>query len=430
MTPRSLLPLLVLSLAGCASQAEETAPASCDARAKVDGVCPGVTSGEISSAGIACSATIEATPADVDGKLASAASGACIMLSAGSFGALNLPANVSLIGKGSSSTSVGGVKVVAGGAATVRGMRIGGTGLAVTGKGNLTIDRVHVAEVVKVPGISATDTNVTITQSTIENGGGFGVAAFCKTDCAAAKPTLVMRRVLVHGNKVVGIWAHGVDATLEGVQVSQSHAQNFLHGRGIEVAEGGSIKASRFAVLDNEDVGVYVDSSSADLKSFTISNNVRGIQLQAIPAAGAKLDDFLVENNKAIGIGITQGSLGIIVQGGLIAGTKSMNVPVDIGGMKEVGDGINWLGGSEVAILSSVKVQGSGRAPVIIESTGKGKFEGSLGGGDEIRGIIVQGGLEASMPATLSVASGIKSEVLTKDKALPVAAMMGASKSL
>lgn len=430
MTARLLLPLLALTLAGCGSQAEDPAPTSCDARAKVDGACPGVTSGAISVDGIACSATLEATPSDVDGKLASAASGSCVLLSAGAFGALKLPANVSLIGKGSSSTSVGGLEVVAGGAATVRGMKIGGAGLVVSGKGNLTIDRVHVLDVGKVPGVSATDTNVTITTSTIENGGGFGVAASCKMDCAAGKPTLVMRRVMVRGNKVVGIWAHGVDTTLEGVQVAESRAQNFLYGRGIEVAEGGSLKASKFAVLDNEDVGVYIDRSSADLKTFAISNNVRGVQLQAIPAAGAKLDDFVVENNKAIGIGITEGSLGIIVQGGLVANTKSMNVPVDIGGIQEVGDGINWLGGSEVTILSSVKVQSSGRAPVIIESTGKGKFEGGLGGGDELRGIIVQGGLEASMPATLSVASGIKSEVLTKDKALPVAAMMGASKSL
>jgi hypothetical protein len=427
MSKRLLLSLIVLT-AGCASEAPTTA-ASCDARAKVDGVCPGVTSGAVTADGIACTATIEATPADVDGKLASAGAGSCVMLSAATFGALNVPANVSLIGKGSSSTSVSGIKIIAGGAAFVRGVKIGGSGLSVSGKGNLTIDRVHVADVGKFAGISATDTNLTITASTIENGGGFGVAAACKTDCATSKPTLTMRRVLVRNNKVVGIWAHGVDTTLEGVQVAESRTQNFLYGRGIEIAEGGFLRASSFAVLDNEDVGLYVDRGGAELTNFTVSNNVRGIQLQAIPTAGAKLNDFLIENNKAIGIGITQGSLGIIVQGGRVAGTKSMNVPVDIGGIQEVGDGINWLGGSEVAILSSVKVESSGRAAVIIEANGKGKFEGALGGGDETRGIIVQGGLEPSMPATLSMPAGMKTEVRLKADALPVAAMMGAATS-
>ena len=429
MTNRALLPLLLLTLAGCASKAAETTTTGdCDARAKVDGACPGVTTEAITTDGVACTTTIAvATPAD-ESKIAGAAAGSCIALSAGAFGALTLPAGVSLIGKGASSSTVAGIRVTPGEAATIRGLSVSGGGIAVSGKGSLTIESVHVTGAGKFPGISATDTNLTISKSTVELGGGFGVASLCKTDCATARPSLSLRRVLVRDNKSVGVWAHGVNTVIDGVQVSATHAENFLYGRGFEFAEG-SVKATHIAALNNEDVGIYIDNAVAELTSFSVANNIRGVQLQAIPAGGAKLDDFVIDNNAALGLGITKGSLGIIVQGGLIANTRPMKVPVDIGGIQEVGDGINWLGGSEVTVSSSVKIQSSARRAVIIESTSKGKFDGTLSGGDETRGIIVQGGLEPSMPATLSVASGVKSEVLTKDKAMPVAVAMAASKS-
>jgi hypothetical protein len=157
------------------------------------------------------------------------------------------------------------------------------------------------------------------------------------------------------------------------------------------------------------------------LGSFAASRNVRGIQLQGIPAGGGLLEDFAVIDNKALGIGIANGSKGLIVQGGLVASTKQLEVPVDVGGLDVVGDGINWLGGSEVTVASSVKIQGSARRPVIIDATSTGKFEGTLGGGDETTGLIVQGGLSASMPSGLTINGSIKTDVLTKDQSMPVA---------
>lgn len=430
MTNRALLPLLLLTfptLAGCASEPAEPTTA-CDARAKVDGACPGVTSEAITTDGIACTTTITVATSADESKIAGAAAGSCIALAAGTFGSINLPAGVSLIGKGSASTTVAGVRVTPGTAATIRGVTVNGGGVSVSGKGALTLDAVRVTNTAAFPGISAADTNLTVTRSTIESGSTLGLASFCKIDCTTTRPTLTLRRVLVRGNKSVGIWAHGVDAVLDGVQVSETQPEKFFFGRGLEVADG-SVKATHLASLDNRDVGIYIDRATAELSSFTVSNNFRGVQLQAIPAGGAKLSDFVIENNDALGLGITKGSLGIIVQGGLIANTRPMKVPVDVGGIQEVGDGINWLGGSEVTVLSTVKIQSSARRAVIIESTAKGTFEGSLSGGDETRGIIVQGGLEPSMPVTLSVASSVKSEVLTKDKAMPVAVAMAASKS-
>jgi hypothetical protein len=425
MPNRLLLTILFAGLAGCASKSGETTTSDCDAHAKADGVCPGVTSDAINADGIACSSTLNVAPGE-ESKIGGAAAGSCVVLSAGNFGEINLPASVSLIGKGSSSTTVAAVRVTPG-TATIRGLKVAGAGISVTGKGALTVDASMIANS-SGPGISAIDSDLTVTRTTINDSASFGIAANCKADCMA-RPNLSLRRVALRGNKAVGVWAHGVNASFDGVQVTQTRAVNFLYGRGFEVAEGGSVKATHFAVLDNEDVGVYVDSASAELSSFAVSNNIRGIQLQAIPAAGAKLNDFVVENNSALGIGITKGSLGIIVQGGLVASTRPMKVPVDIGGVQEVGDGINWLGGSEVTILNTVKIQSSARRAVIIESNSKGKFEGTLSGGDETRGIIVQGGLEPSMPVDLNIAAGVKSEVLTKDKAMPVAVSMAAMKA-
>lgn len=433
MTKRILLSIFLFSLSGCSSSTEEptTSSSGCDARAKVSGVCPGFVSNAATTLSTACSKTIDvAAPADLDGKLAGATAGTCVKLPAGAFGAIVLPPGVSLLGKDPASTTVASVKVTGHAvAATIAGLKISGGSISAEGKGLLVIDNVHVTGAGKSPGISAVDTNLEVHATTIEKGAGIGLAAACKTDCATARPTLLLRRVLVSENKIVGVWAHGVIATLDGVQIASTKADNFLYGRGIEVAEGGELRATHLAALNNDDVGIYVDSAVASIVGFTASGNVRGVQLQAIPAGGAKLDDFAVENNAALGIGITKGSLGIIVQGGLVASTKAMKVPVDIGGVQEVGDGINWLGGSEVNILSSVKIQASARRAVIIEATSKGKFEGVLSGGDEATGIIVQGGLEPSMPASLSVAAGVKSEVLTKDKAMPVAVSMAASKA-
>jgi len=427
MKSRSLLPLLFLIAVapGCtASEADET-KATCDEHAKVDGSCPGVTSAA-STANVACSAKIEASSqADLDSKLPSAASGSCVMLGAATFGAIKLPAGVSLIGKGASSTKADSITIsgAAGATATVSGIQVGSGGIVASGGGSVTVDSVHVTGAAGA-GISAIDTSLSVTTSTIDGNAGFGVESACKANCTP-RLTLSMRRVMLRDNHAMGLLGQNVDVSLDGVQIENTQPVDFQYGRGIEIAWGGTLKAKNLAVLKNTDVGIFVQEGSAELSNFVSSGNQRGVQLQAV--TGGKLENFEILDNAALGIGITNGSQGIIVQGGRVASTKMLDVPVDIGGIQGVGDGVNWLDGSEVSVASSVRIESSARRAVIISSTSKGSFEGVLAGGDETRGIIVQGGLEPSMPSSLSIASGMKTEVLTKDKAMPVAVAVAAA---
>ncbi|MBI2394269.1 MAG: right-handed parallel beta-helix repeat-containing protein [Deltaproteobacteria bacterium] len=424
---RTILPLVLVAMfsAGCAEEEKDTGP-TCDDRVKTAGACPGVTGAAITMEGIACTQTIAAAnAADLDAKLPTAAAGACVVLNEGSYGVASLPAGVSLVGKGASKTTVEGIvtKGAAGGA-TIRGVTVGTGGIAVSERGTLTIEKVKVSGAASF-GVHAVDTSVIVRDTSIFNGTTTGLVASCRgADCASSRPKLTLVRTWVYGNMRVGVLANGFDVDIDTVEVASTRASSFLYGRGLEVAGGGSLVARRLSAVGNEDVGVFVEGGAVDIVGLTVARNVRGIQLQAIPAAGGKLEDFVVADNQALGIGIDKGSKGLIVQGGRVASTTAVKVPVDVGGMQEVGDGINWLDGSEVTIASTVRIESSGRRPLIIEANAKGKFEGTLAGGDETRGLIVQGGLVASMPETITVAAGVKTDVLTKDNALPVAVTM------
>jgi hypothetical protein len=432
---KHLLPLIAfVVLAGCSSKKDEPPVATCDDRAKTGGVCPGVSSAaEITSAadGVACSSQIPvANAGELSSKAAGAPSGACLVLEPGTYGAVTLPAGVSLLGRGASDTTVDGVSLTGGAAATIRGVTIGTSGIVASGKGALTIDRVLVSHASGY-GINVTDIDLTLRASTIEYSGKFGVAA--ASSCAGSpsmpctqRPKLVVQGVFVREAHGVGIWAHGIDVTVAGLEIDATRAQSFLYGRGLEVAaeadvgQSCSVTASSFAVRNGDEVGVFVDGCNADFSSFVSSQNIRGMQLQNIPDGGAKVQDFTMESNKALGLGISK-SKGIIVQGGRIASTVALRVPVDIGGVQEVGDGLNWLE-SDVSVGASVTIESSARRGVIIDSTSTGKFEGVLGGGDESKGIIVQGGLVAdAVQDGLNINGSVKTEVLTKDHAVPVA---------
>lgn len=428
MPKRPLLPLTLalLALAGCSSKEADPAP-TCEDRAKTAGVCPGVTEDAVSTDGVACTTKIDVTPGDLASK-ASSAAGTCLVLGSGDYPAVTLAAGVSLIGKGAAATSIEGITTTGADAgATIRGVRVGAGGIVVSGKGTLVVDRVLVSGAA-LYGVAATGTSLKLSASTIENTGSFGVYSLCKKDCLPARTQLSLERVRVQKAKTVGVWVHGgVDVTIDGAQIDHTDTSSFLYGRGLEVAEGATLDARRLACVDNADVGVLVDGGSAQFDGLTSSRNMRGVQLQGLGAG--KLVNFEVMGNDALGVGIARGTKGLIVQGGLVASTKKMSIPVDVGGVKEVGDGINWIEGSEVDIAESVKIQGSARRPVIIDSTSKGKFAGTLGGGDEVVGLIVQGGLEPSMPAGLTVVAGVKTEMLTKEKAMPVAMTVDMTKA-
>lgn len=414
--PFASIPLIALALCGC-SKDDSPASSACEDRTKSGGVCPGVTEQAINSDGIACTSKIDATPAEFVAKAAGATAGSCLIVQGGIYPSVKLPAGVSVVGAGAASTTIEGIGTKGHGAgATIRGVAIGRGGIVVDGAGTLTLELVHVSGTTTY-GVLADGTSLVVRQTTIDTTGSMGLYAM---NTSSGRTTVALDRVRVHHANSVGVCVHGkVDVTLDHVQIDHSKPVDFLYGRGLEIAGGGTVDAKNLAVVDNADVGLLVDGSAATLNGVTASRNIRGVQLQAI-AAGGKLSDFELVDNSALGLGIARGTKGLIVQGGLVASTAMVPIPVDIGGLKEVGDGLNWMD-SDVEVADSVKIQSSGRAAVIIDATSTGKFAGTLGGGDESKGLIVQGGLVASVPAGLTISAGVKTDVLTKDKAMPVA---------
>jgi hypothetical protein len=172
-------------------------------------------------------------------------------------------------------------------------------------------------------------------------------------------------------------------------------------------------------VQNNFDIGIFAIGGAVTLgPDLVVTKNLRGIQLQDVTSA--KVTGFELRDNGGVGIGCDNAH-GVVLQGGLVASTPLSSMPVDFGSSQQVGDGLNWLKGSDVSVDASVTFQGSGRRAVIADVTSTGSFAGTLGGGDETHGVVLQGGDVASSPSGLSIAGGTKVERLGAADALPVA---------
>ncbi len=402
----------VLATVACGSSSSpkggtKTPGAQCDADVRVDGLCPGVPAGAACVASRPCSETCAARvsvagDADLQKALSSAQSGTCLELSAGTYGAVQLPAGVSLVGDGADGVTVGEITLGVG-TASVRGVRT--SGIAATG-GRLRVDRVLVSGA-KGIGVSMSDGALEIVDSTIEQSGGFGVSVQCATPCEKS----TFKRVVVDRNTDVGIRGEGADFEVAGLVVMNTGPKDFQRGRGVEIV-GGSVGGSTVRVIDNADAGIVVFSGAVTLgPGLVVQNNVRGVYLQGVPSA--RLDGFDIVGNRAVGLGIDGASVSIIVQNGELASTDLHDVPVVGGGRESVGDGINWLAGSVVTVEATVSVSGSGRAAAVIDGSTEGSFAAKLGA-EEV-GIIVQN--VPSPDQAPSIADGITSDF----RATPVA---------
>ncbi|GAC1354230.1 MAG: hypothetical protein NVSMB47_07470 [Polyangiales bacterium] len=438
--PLSPLGLAVASLAfalvacsGGSSSAPSAAKPACDARTQLLGVCPGVATlavcaGVSCTDGVVCTATVNVDAPDrLSSSAAAATPGTCLVLRPGSYPAVTLPAGVSLLGKSSTDVRIDGIVATAGSSATFRGLGVGTGGIAVTGPGAVTIDRVTITGATG-PGLWLVGTDASVVASSIVDGASFGVAADCSGACTAASAKLSMQSVLVHGNKLVGVWSSGYALDLRGSEVSTTGRAALEFGRGLELIGGGTIAASNVLVADNADVGILVDKTSGTLgPDLGVVRNVRGVQIQGTPDAGLTLKGFEIRDNEGISVGLDRGAKSVIIETGLIASTKGWMIPAAGGGTANCGEGILWLGGSSASVADSVTIESSARRPVIIDGTSKGSFAGSFGGGDETLGVIIQTGDAAAPDPGLSIAGGIHQEVHTGKDALPVAAAVEAA---
>src|SRR5262245_39107847 len=94
----STFAVLMAGLTGCAGSDAPGIPTGCPEENEIGGACAGVpqaavcASGGACTSGVVCSSVIEVTDnATLTSAAASAASGACIALSPGSYGAVSIP---------------------------------------------------------------------------------------------------------------------------------------------------------------------------------------------------------------------------------------------------------------------------------------------------------------------------------------------------
>ncbi len=442
--------LLAAALLSCSSKKDATSPAapSCDERVKVSGVCPGVPASPVCAdskctQGAACTRTIDVgDSAALKAAASSATSGTCIAVAPGSYdGVVHLAAGVSLLGSNASTTSVEGVDcaVESTSTALVRGLTVQAGGLyaqqpgraAGTAAGALVVDQIIVKDA-NEGGIRAIDVSLTVTASTIEGGAAtavYGILGQCVDGkpCVAPQPSVVLRRVRVHDVPEIGVWLRGVSATLEGVTIESVRVVGH-YSRGLEVDSSAQVTGSALAVTDTQEVAVLVDGASADLSDFIVTRNLRGVQLQATPLTPAtKLSNFEISKCAGASLGLHNAAQGIIIQGGLVASTGKTSLVTGFGASEIMGDGLQWMGGSSATIDKTVTFQANARFGAIIDASATGVFDAKLGGGDEITGIIIQGGTVATPPAGLTTGAGLAVHVELGQK-YPVAAAIVASK--
>jgi hypothetical protein len=411
---------------GCGEDAAELPPCT-----QLDGVCVGVPpgalcEGDFCTDGAACSAVIEVPDdAALPSAVASAQSGSCIALAPGYYSAVTLPAGVSLLGRGAADVHVTGVIVDGGSGTVIRGLEVHVSGIELRGTTDARIDAVAVragtnaidvgegASVTVVRsdvggatfhGIWAIDSAaVTVTESVLAGSQGPGIWAQCSDGCAcASKPVVTMSQVLVSGNKYVGVGLVSVSASLERVRIADTLHRDYALGGGLFVGACADVSADGLHVDKAERFGIFVDDASAsfgqsaDELGIVVVDSKPGVWLQRIgtsdPTQSVTVANTEVQGCRGVGMGFDLSARGIVVVDSLVGSTATAVLPLENGGQGDVGIGIVWNGGA-AAVLQNVGVSGSSRQSIVIDGpVGEGSGLGNitLGGGDEVLGIVQQ----------------------------------------
>jgi len=398
--------------------------------------CVGVPQGpvcdtDVCTANVDCSHVVTvASDAALASAAASATAGTCIALSPGAYAPVVLPGGVSLLGKGASYVTIGGVQVGAGSAAVVRGMKVTTGGVYLDGATDARIESVRVvrsaedgiqasggssfsAVMIDVDGsgrygIGVLDAaGATIDGAAISGGAGPGIWAQCSDGCACAQhPELTITSSLIQNNKIVGVSLIGVAGTLDHVDVRDNTEQvgTFIPGGGISASQCSTLTATALRVLDNTSFGVLVDNSKATVGAsgnglgVEVSRNAPGFWVQHLAQDGTQpveLQYCELEANSGVALGVSGESKGIMFWNSAVTGTVGLTVPVlenGNAGKAKVGDGISWLDGSELDI-KGVTLSGNERQSVLIDGAvapGSSIADLTLSGGDETKGVLQQ----------------------------------------
>jgi len=433
----SVIAVGMLLQIGCG---DETAPpaAGCAPENQIGGVCAGVPSGpickeSICTTGVSCAKVVTVTnDSQLQQATSTAGPGTCIALQAGSYGDATLPAAVSLLGVGANLVNVTRVDVQGSGG-VVQGVTVGSGGVRVDGSGGppVRIEKVRViasgADGLRVEqggivevrhteiaqstryGVSAFGAgSVSVHDSIVSGGKGPGLWAECAEGCLCVAPVVLdLQNVVVRDNKIVGLAVVGANATLKNVDITgNTVASGFQPGSGLSASKCSNLTATGLRVLDNSNFGILIDDSSASLGAsggkdgVEVSRNLMGLWMQNIGASNAgaqgKLENVTILENAGVGLGLDGSSKGIIIYGTEIRETSSIALPVLVGGVsagsKEVGDGVNWLHGSQ-AQIDGLTVSSSARQSVLIDgevASGSSIANVVLEQGDDAKGILQQ----------------------------------------
>jgi hypothetical protein len=391
--------------------------------------------------GVTCAEVVAvANDADLATKLAAATSGTCLALAPGQYGLINLPGGVSLLGRSAASVKLGGVIVGAGSGAVLRGIGVGSSGVELLGGASgVRIESVRTTGDPKVSRDGVTlhpGTSATVVTSTLDGAGRMGIFAedadvtldrtvvsgahvagiwiqgsSCDATCTCqARPTLTANSSIIRDNHRLGLSARGTVVNLSctdvtGTQVGDTYEFG-QRGGGVTAAECSDVSATKLRVLDSADWGVLIDGSIAKLGSekspddtVEISRNKRGLWVQNVVESVVQgtgcmdvggcvaLHNGTLMENRGVGIGVAGETRGMIICKATVMNTFSVNLPVSdemgkLGFLKAVGDGLNWLDGSEV-VIEALTLADNERQSLLIDGPASGNIMSmSLSGSD------------------------------------------------
>lgn len=420
------------TVAGCGGD-ELPTPATCPEENQIRGVCVGVPKGVVYG-GESCLKV--ANDEQLTSAALGASPGTCIVLGQGRYRAVTVPGGVSLIGSSADAVTIDGIALEPGAGAVVRGLTVGQGGVSVKGATGVRIDSVRIVGARDYPrdgveilegssvdivnseivgsgrvGVFAMGSNVSLERSVVSGAQRGGIVVErqdpCAADCTCTdRPELTVTLSAIRKNHIVGVSLHGAKASLQDVDVIETkegdRIQKGAYGGGISAAECSTVsRASRVKVLDSRFYGILVDRSMAWLGNeededdfIEVGGNTLGLWIQntKIPAQGSPdechhheteqpcsvvLHNGKLDRNAAVGIGVAGASKGIILCKSSITNTtkRYLDIIAGSGANKELGDGVEWLGGSEV-FIDGLALGGNARNSLLIDGPATGKIEG------------------------------------------------------
>lgn len=384
------------------------------------------------------------------GDLAQAASAAtagdCVAIAEGTYAGAAFAGGVSIFGAGAGRVSIDGGSVPAlalgaGAGARVRGVRLTGRdlGLRVEGASGLVVEEVAVESPARgglvlldtdgelssilIRGVTGEpghglyaegDSDVTIADTLVDANAGVGVVAAGATLDLSTSVVRAnegygvaiqggagmssMRATSVTENTVAGVLASATRLRIESSEVSATRAVDGL-ALLVSVQETADVEMAATNLHDSERYGVLVDNARLLMDGGECSGNEeRAFWIQNVApdrvtdGRSVLLDGVEVMDNGFAGVYGTKESAGLVIQNGIIGGTRILPVPSG-GGTVRAGDGIHVTASAELR-ASEMTFDLNERAAAVFDGALGGVSDSviRIGGGEEV-GLVIQNGV-------------------------------------